>query len=114
MIFCWASVFGLAGEHFASLDVLLVEVPDDALPATIGAAEYIAVGGESFLWHGAAPFLNHQHYRIAFAYVQTNVVNGAEKNRLAFWWIYTCRWAGNFSCVYSLFSGADFEVALAG
>ena len=26
-------------------------------------------------------FFNHQHYRIAVRYVQTYVVNGAEKNR---------------------------------
>ena len=44
--------FRLAGEHFAALDSLLVKVPDDALPAAIGAAKNIAVGGESFLWHG--------------------------------------------------------------
>ena len=36
---------GLAGEHLAALDSLLVEVPDDALPPAIRAAEYIAVGG---------------------------------------------------------------------
>ena len=89
---------------------VLTKVPDDALPAAIGAAEDVAVGGESFLWHGATPFLNHQHYPRGCGNVQTNVANGAEKNLLPFWWIYTCRWAGIFLQVYSLFSNAVFDV----
>ena len=37
--------FCLAGKHFAPFDSLLVKVPDDALPAAIGAAKDVAVGG---------------------------------------------------------------------
>ena len=61
---------GFAGEHLAAFHSLLVKVPDDTLPAAIGAAKDVAVGGESFLWHLAAPFLNHQHYPRGFGYVQ--------------------------------------------
>ena len=89
--------FRLAGEHLAPFHSLLIEVPDDALPAAIGAAEYIAVGGESFLWHGATPFLNHQQYSRGRGNVQPKVGNGVEKNRPAFWWFYTCRWAEPYS-----------------
>ena len=85
--------FRLAGEHFAALDALLVKIPDDALPAAVCAAEYIAVGGQSLFRHFAAPFLNHQQYSRGGGNVQTNVVNRAEKNRAGFWWFYTCRWA---------------------
>lgn len=53
---------GFAGEHLAAFDALLVKVPDDALPSTVCPLEHIAVGGEPFLWHGAASFLNHQQY----------------------------------------------------
>ena len=53
---------GFAGEHFAALDSLFVKIPDHALPAAVCAAKNIAVGGKSFLWHGAASFLNHQQY----------------------------------------------------
>ena len=35
----------LAGEHLATLDALLIKVPDDALPTAIGAAKDVAVGG---------------------------------------------------------------------
>ena len=44
--------FRLAGEHLAALDALLVKIPDDALPSAVCPLENIAVGGESFLWHG--------------------------------------------------------------
>ena len=40
---------GLAGEHLAAFHSLLIKIPDDALPAAIGSAKHIAVGGESFL-----------------------------------------------------------------
>ena len=76
---------GFAGEYFAAFYSLLVKVPDDTLPAAIGAAKDVAVGGESFLWHLAAPFLNHQHYRTAFAYVQTYVFRFVEKSLPVFW-----------------------------
>ena len=86
--------FRLAGEHFAPFDSLLVKVPDDALPAAIGTAEDIAVCCESLLWHGwrflpSGVLFNHQHYRTAFAYVQTYVLRFVEKNLPAFWWFYT-------------------------
>ena len=60
---------GFAGEGLSFLLSMLVKIPDDALPAAICSPKNIAVGGESFLWHLTAPFLNHQHYRIATAYV---------------------------------------------
>ena len=65
---------GFAGEHFAAFDSLLVKVPDDALPAAICAAKDVAVSGQSLFWHGwwfllSGCFINHQHYRIAPAYV---------------------------------------------
>ena len=41
-----------AGEGLSFLLSLLVKVPDDALPAAIGTAKDVAVGGESLLWHG--------------------------------------------------------------
>ena len=71
---------GLAGEYFAAFDSLLVKVPDDALPAAIGSSEDVTVGRESFLWHGwwfllPGCFINHQHYRIAPAYVHPHVLN---------------------------------------
>ena len=65
------------------------EVPDDALPAAIGAAKYVAVGGQPLFWHLAAPFLNHQQYSRGLAYVYPYVANRTEKNLPAFWWIYT-------------------------
>ena len=82
--------FRLAGEHLAPFHSLLIEVPDDALPAAICPLKNIAARCESFLWHGwwflpSGCFINHQHYRIAPAYVQPNVVNGAEKDLPAFW-----------------------------
>ena len=36
---------GLAGEHFAAFYSLLVKIPDHALPAAIGSAKDVAVGG---------------------------------------------------------------------
>ena len=110
--------FRLAGEHLAALDALLVKIPDDALPAAIGSSEDVTVGGESFLWHGwwfllPGCFINHQHYRIAPAYVQPNVVNGAEKNLPAFWWIYTCLGRGVFKISFLCLCGAVFEVGCA-
>ena len=86
----------LTGEGFSLLLSLLVKVPDYALPAAIGSPKYIAICCESFLWHGATPFLNHQQYSSGGGNVQTNVVNGAEKNLPTFWWIYTCLGRGNF------------------
>ena len=83
-----------------------------ALPPSVLPLANTALAVGSLLCHAGgllSVFFNHQHYRIAFAYVQTNVVNGAEKNRLAFWWIYICCWAKP----YSLFSGAVFEVGCA-
>ena len=41
-------------------------------------------------------FINHQHYRIAPAYVQTYVVSGVEKISSGFWWFYTCLGRGYF------------------
>ena len=100
--------FRLAGEHLAALDTLLIKVPDDALPSSVCSTKDIAVGGESFLWHGAAPFLNHQHYRTAFAYVQTYVFRFVEKSLPAFWWFYLYRQAGKFLRPYSLFMRRKF------
>ena len=107
--------FGFAGEHFAAFHSLLVKVPDDALPAAIGSSEDVTVGGESFLWHGwwfllPGCFINHQHYRIAPAYVQPNVVNGAEKNLPTFWWIYICLGRGIFHGPIRCLCSANFEV----
>ena len=42
--------FRFAGEHLAALDALLIKVPDDTLPAAIGAAKDVAVSSEPFLW----------------------------------------------------------------
>ena len=61
--------FRFAGEHFPFFLPVFVKVPDHTLPATIRPPKYIAVGGQSLFRHLAAPFLNHQHYRIATAYV---------------------------------------------
>ena len=76
---------GFAGKHFAAFHALLVKIPDDTLPSSVCSLEHVAVGGESFLWHGVAPFLNHQHYPTAFAYVHPYVANRAEKNWTGFW-----------------------------
>ena len=105
--------FSFAGEHLAALDSLLIEIPDDALPSSVCSTKDVAVGGESFLWHGAAPFLNHQHYRTAFAYVQTYVLRFVEKNLPAFWWIYTCLGRGVFKISFLCLCGANFEVGCA-
>ena len=37
--------FRLAGEHLATLDALLIKVPDDTLPAAIRSPKNVAVGG---------------------------------------------------------------------
>ena len=71
-----------------------------ALPAAVFPLADAALAVGSFLCHAGgllSVFFNHQHYRIALTYVQTNVANWVEKNRTGFWWIYTCRWAGIFS-----------------
>ena len=60
----------LAGEHFSFLLSVFIEVPDHALPAAICSTKHITVGCESFLFHLAAPFPNHQHYPRGFGYVQ--------------------------------------------
>jgi hypothetical protein len=87
------------------------EVPDDALPAAIGAAKYVAVGGQSLFWHLAAPFLNHQHYSRGLAYVYPYVANWAEKKRPDFWWFYTCLGRGISLGPVLCLCGAYFEVA---
>lgn len=89
---------------------VLTKVPDAALPAAIGAAEDVAVGGESFLWHGATPFLNHQHYPRGCGNVQTYVLCYAEKNFPAFWWFYTCLGRGVFTGLFFVYCDANFEV----
>ena len=81
---------GLAGKHFAALDSLLVEVPDDALPAAICPPKNIAVCCETFLCHVGGSsllgvFFNHQHYPRGGSNVQTYVLCYAEKNSPAFW-----------------------------
>ena len=86
--------FRLAGEHLATLDALLIKVPDDTLPAAIRSPKNVAICCESFLWHSwwfplSGVFFNHQHYRITPAYVYPYVANRTEKNLPAFWWIYT-------------------------
>ena len=43
---------GFAGEGLSFLLSLLIEVPNDALPAAISTSEHVAVCSESFLWHG--------------------------------------------------------------
>ena len=93
--------FRFAGEYLAAFHSLLVKVPDDALPSSVRAAKNVAVGGESFLGHSwrfllPGVLFNHQHYRTAFAYVQTYVLRFVEKNLPAFWWFYLQRWVGNF------------------
>ena len=62
------------------------------------------VGGSSFRGY----FINHQHYRIAFAYVQTYVLHYVEKNLPTFWWFYLHRWVGKFLRAYSLFTPPQF------
>ena len=88
--------FGFAGEHFAAFDSLLVKVPDDALPSSVCSTKDVAVGGESFLWHGAAPFLNHQHYLRGCGNVHPQFSNPAEKNLPVFWLFYTYLGGGDF------------------
>ena len=104
--------FRLAGEHLATLDALLIKVPDDTLPSSIRAPKYIAVCCESFLWHGwwflpSGVLFNHQHYSRGLAYVHPYVPNRTEKNLPAFWWFYTCLGRGVFSRPFSLFIAAQ-------
>ena len=110
---------GLAENTLRRFTPCSSEVPDDTLPAAIGSAKHVAVGGESFLWHG-------WWFLLPGCFSTTNTtgyvgpmstlmfVTAWRKIFPAFWWFYTCRWAGIFLRAYSLFSGADFEVALAG
>ena len=109
---------GFAGEHFAALDSLFIKIPDDALPTAISTSEHVAVCSESFLRHSwqfflSGVFFNYQHYRTAFAYVQTYVLRFVEKNRPAFWWIYTCLGRGVFTDLFFVYCNAIFEVGAA-
>ena len=61
-----------------------------------------------------ASFLSYQHYRIYATYVQPYVPTRTEKKLPAFWWIYTTLGWGVLSRAFSLFSGANYAVALLG